>query len=154
MGGIYSAATKTSGAFTPGAAAHGARDCIGAATEFTFMGTGPGECRTINSVELLIADGTAVTSTWEVHLYDVTPPSALADNAVFDIPAGDRASYLGYFTIGQTVDMGSSLYHFADNVGKQIKLRGTSVFAYLVAVSAITPAAVTHTVVIHSTPSL
>lgn len=147
-----STATRVSGAFTPGASAHGALDCIGAAQELTFMGTGPGECRTINSVSLLIADGTAVTTTWQVHLYDVTPPSAIADNGVFDITAADRAVYLGFFTIGQTTDTGSTQYAESSSwVGKQIKLRGTSVFAYLVAVSAITPAAVTHTVTIHST---
>jgi hypothetical protein len=147
----YSSGTKVTADFTPGAAAHGALDCIGAAQEFKFMGTGPGECRTINSVSLMIAGATAVTTTWQVHLYDVTPPSALADNAVFDVPAGDRASYLGFFTIAQTTDTGATQWAASDNAGKQIKLRGTSVFAYLVAVSAITTEAVAHTVTIHST---
>jgi hypothetical protein len=148
-----STATKVSAAFTPGAAAHGALDCIGAAAEFKFMGTGPGEHRTINSVSLVIAGGTAVTTTWQVHLYDVTPPSAIADNAVYNLPAGDQSSYLGFFTITQTADTGDAQYAEVNGVGKQIKLRGTSVFAYLVAVSAITTEAVAHTVTIHSTES-
>jgi hypothetical protein len=136
--------------FTPGAAAHGARDCFGAATAFTYAGNGPGEYRTINTVELMINDPTAVTTVWEIHLYDVTPPSAIADNGVFDIPSGDQASYLGFVSIPQTVDYGTTQYSVVNAVGKQIRLRGTSCFGYLVAVSAITSAAVAHTVTLHT----
>lgn len=145
--------TKSIATFTPGAAAHGARDCFGAAQEFTYVGVSSGNCRTINSVELLINDGTAVTTVWELHMYDVTPPSAIADNGAFDIAAGDQASYLGYVSIPQTVDFGSAQYAKVDFIGQQIKLRGTSVFAYLVAVSAITSAAVAHKVTLHTTAS-
>jgi hypothetical protein len=84
----------------------------------------------------------------------VTPPSAIADDAVFDIPSGDRTSYLGFVAIAQGVDYGATQYGRSLLVGQQIKVRSTSVFAYLVAVSAITTEAVAHTVTLHTTAAL
>jgi hypothetical protein len=71
----------------------------------------------------------------------VTPPSALADNAPFDIPSGDRASFLGIVQLGTPVDYGSTLYVEQNVVNKQIKLAGTNLFGYLVTVAGYTPAA-------------
>lgn len=88
-------------------------------------------------------DATALISgetSYTLHLYNVTPPSALGDNAAFDLPSGDRASYLGNISLGVPVDLGSTLYVEQNGVNKQIKLSGTSVFAYLVTVGAYTPA--------------
>jgi hypothetical protein len=150
MGQNRNSGTKSSAAFTPAASAHGARDVVGGAKEFTFVGNDPGESRIINSVELMIAGATAVTTTWEVHLYTVTPPSAIADDAVFDIASGDRTSYLGFVAIAQGVDYGATQYGRSLLIGQQVKLRGTSLFAYLVNVSAITTEAVAHTVTLHS----
>lgn len=80
---------------------------------------------------------------YRLHLYNVTPPSALGDNAAFDLPSGDRASYLGYVDISTPVDLGSTLYTETNNINKQVKLAGTSLFAYLVTIGAFTPAAQT-----------
>lgn len=99
----------------------------------------------INSAILQVAGATNETSTWRLHLYNVTPPSALADDATFDVPSGDRASYLGYFDFAQLIDLGSTL-HIEATPGKQLTLLGTSLFAYLVNLTTVTPAAVAHTV--------
>jgi hypothetical protein len=137
--------------FTPAATSHAGGDCFGAAQEFVLKdrnGSPPpaGSHLKITSVTFMQATGTNVTSVWRLHLYTVTPPSAIADDAAFDVPAGDRASYLGYVDISQLVDTGSTLFIDMPNLGKQIKLSGTSVFGYLVNVTTLTAEAVAHTI--------
>ena len=145
-----SSGLKSSAAFTPAASAHGARDVVGGVGEFTFVCANPGQPIFINSVELRIAGATAVTTIWEVHLFDITPPSAQLDDAVFNIPSGDYDSYLGFVPIAQTVDYVDSQYGHTLIVTKQLKPRSTSVFGRLVNVSAITTQAVAHTVTLHT----
>jgi hypothetical protein len=114
----------------------------GAALDLGTLGP-TGATIQINSVQLE-GDIAAIPSgqtTWELHLYSVTPPSALADNAAFDIPSGDRPSYLGFIAIATVVDYGSTLYVEANNIGKQVRLAGTHLFGYLKTVGAFTPAA-------------
>lgn len=126
--------------------AYTANDVIGAATgstagiEFTSMGPSGGRI-TITSVSLEIQAAAIISgeTSYVLHLYNVTPPSALGDNTAFDLPSGDRASYLGSINLGTPVDLGSTLYIAQDGINKQIKLSGTSVFAYLVTVGAYTP---------------
>jgi len=144
---------SASATFTPAATSHAGGDCFGAAQEFKLLdrfGAPPaaGSHLKITSVTFTQATGTNVTSVWRLHLYNVTPPSAIADDAAFDVPTGDRASYLGYVDISQLVDMGATLYIDMPNLGKQIKLLGTSVFGYLVNVTTLTAEAVAHTVTI------
>jgi hypothetical protein len=76
-----------------------------------------------------------------LYLYSVTPPSAIADNGAWDLPSGDRASFLGSIAIPTMVDLGSTLYVEVNNIGKQVKLSGTHLFGYLVTVAGFTPAA-------------
>ena len=137
-----------SGAFTPAAASHTAGDVNGAAATFAIGGPASGTFE-IQSATLLIAGGTAETTAWTLHLYNVTPPSALADDSVWDIPSGDRASYQGSISLAQTADVGSSLYIETNNIGKRVALGATgSLFGYLVNGTTLTPQAVTHTVTI------
>lgn len=79
-------------------------------------------------------------TTYLLYLYSVTPPSGLADNAVFDLASGDRASFLGKIAISQIVDEGSTLYIEMNGINKMVKLAGTSLFAYLVTVGNYVPA--------------
>jgi hypothetical protein len=134
--------------------AYTANDVIGAATgstaavQFSFAdrnGTAPiaGSSLWITSIELEI-DAAAIISgetSYNLYLYNVTPPSALGDNAAFDIPSGDRASFIGKISLGTPVDEGSTLYIRTDQVNAQIKLSGTTAFGYLVTVGAYTPTA-------------
>jgi hypothetical protein len=144
---------SASATFTPAATSHTGGDCFGAAQEFKLLdrnGSPPavGSHMKITSLTFTEATGTLVTSAWRLHLYTVTPPSAIADDAAFDVPSGDRASYLGYVDISQLVDLGATLYIDMPNLNKQIKLAGNSVFGYLVNVTTLTAEAVAHTIVL------
>jgi len=127
---------------------YAANDVVGAAAgstaaiEFTNMGPVGGRIE-ISGCELEI-DAAALIGTeaaYRLYLYNVTPPSALGDNAAWDLPAGDRASFLGFIDLGTPVDLGSTLYIQTQNINKRVKLLGTSLFAYLVTVAAHTPTA-------------
>ena len=145
-----SASVSASFARTADTNAYAANDVLGAATgstaALTFSGMGqPGTRIMVTSVELeidLAAIPSGMTS-FRLYLYDATPPSALGDNAAWDLPSGDRANFLGYVDLGTPVDLGSTLYVRTDIVNAQFKLRGTDLFGYLVTNGAYTPASAT-----------
>jgi hypothetical protein len=121
--------------FTPAAAAYLAGDIMQGAREFTNIGpAGGGEVLIVNT--RLRVDAASVVSgetSYTLHLYSVTPPSALADNAVWDLPSGDRASYMGSIALGTPVDLGSTLYVEQTGLAKQVTVpAGGSLFGYLV----------------------
>lgn len=127
---------------------YAANDVVGAATgataALTFASMGPSAGRTVLTSVALQINLAAIISgmtSFRLYLYNVTPPSALGDNAAFDLPSGDRASYLGYVDLGSPIDLGSTLYVELNGVNKQIKLAGTSIFAYLVTIGTYTPSA-------------
>jgi hypothetical protein len=141
--------------------AYAANDVIGSATgstaalTFAIAPSAGGEV-IITSVALE-TDAAAVISGeagYRLHLYNITPPSALGDNAAWDLPSGDRAAYLGYVDLGQPVDLGSTCYIETNGVNKQIKAASGNVFGYLTTLGAFTPASATvrvitlHTVVV------
>lgn len=140
-------AYSASAAFTPAAASHTAGDVNGGAQEFA-LGAPSGINIKIVTASMIIAGGTIETTAWKLHLFNVTPPSALADDAAFTLASGDRASYLGFIDLAQVVDYGDTLY-IEGNPNKQLKLSGTSVFGYLVNGTTLTPQAVAHTVTLN-----
>jgi hypothetical protein len=121
-----------------------AGDVVGAtAAAISFPSLGPAAGRIMITSVALEMDVTAIPAgmtSFRLHLYNVTPPSALADKAAWDLPAGDRASYLGYIDLGSPADLGSTLYVQADKVNKQVLLAGTGLFGYLVTTAGYTPA--------------
>lgn len=124
--------------------AYAANDVEGAtAAAFTFPNMGPPGGEIIITSAALEKDVAAVPSgqsSYRLYLYNVTPPSALADNAAFDLPSGDRASFLGFLDIGAPVDLGSTCYVRSDNIGMQVRLAASgSLFGYLVTSGAYTP---------------
>jgi hypothetical protein len=137
---------------------YAANDVLGAATgstaALTFASMGPSSGRVCITSCSLEIDASAVISgetSYRLYLYNITPPSALGDNAAWDLPSGDRASFLGYVDLGTPVDLGSTLYVQTDNINKQIKLAGTSIFAYLVTVGTYTPtSARVHIITLHT----
>lgn len=144
-GNSYSASVS----FTPAATSHVAGDANGAIGEFTAMGPSAGRIK-IMSASLLIAGATAEATAWRLYLFGVTPPSALADDGAFVLPAGDLASFLGYVDLGTAVDLVDNQWVETHGINKQLKLAGTSLFAYLVNLTTLTPAAVAHTVTLHA----
>lgn len=147
-------AYSASATFTPAAASHLAGDANGTAQEFKLLdrlgGAIPaGSTIRITSATLQINGATIETTAWRVHLFNVTPPSALADDAAFTLASGDRASYLGYVDLSQVVDLGDTLYIDMQNLNKQCKLLGSSLYGYLVNGTTLTPQNVAHVVTLH-----
>jgi hypothetical protein len=148
-------AYTASATFTPAAASHTAGDSVGVAAEFVLRdsrGAVPDPASTflITSASLRIDGGTVETTAWRLHMFSVTPPSALADDAAFTLASGDRASYLGYIDLSQVVDLGDTLHIEMSNIQKQITLTGSSFFAYLVNGTTLTPQAVAHVVTVRT----
>lgn len=115
---------------------------VGATAALTFPAMGPSAGRIMITSASLEIDAAAIISgetSYNLHLYGITPPSALGDNVAFDLPAGDRTSYLGFVSLGAPADLGSTLYVESNIINKQIKLAGTDIFAYLVTVGTYTP---------------
>lgn len=126
--------------------AYTAGDVVGAtaaAIQFVAGAAWPaGGAVIITSAELEIdvAAVPAGMTSFRLYLYSVTPPSALADNAAWDLPAGDRASFVGYVDLGTPVDLGSTLYCRVDGVNAQVGLGVGGLFGYLVTNGGFTPA--------------
>src|SRR5512142_392177 len=70
------------------------------------------------SVRLLIYSGTLPTSmtSLRLHLYSAAP-TAIADNAAWDLPAADRAAYIDYIDLPTPTDLGSTLFTTASYPG-------------------------------------
>lgn len=96
----------------------------------------------IQSVALMFSDSSVPSgmSSFRVHFYTASP-TAIADNAVFNIPSGDRAGYAGFVDLATPTDMGSSLYVQADYCGRLVRLAAasTSLFALIETRGAYTP---------------
>lgn len=140
-----------SATFTPAASSHTAGDCNGAAGTFALAAPSASMFM-ITDVMLEIDGATAEATGWILYLYNITPPSATADDGAWDLPSGDRASFLGQVTIGTAIDKGSTQYVEVHSVNKVVKLAGTSLFGYLVNDTTLTPAAVAHIVTITGIP--
>ena len=124
--------------------AYAAGDVVGAtAAAITFADIGATFGHIVITDADLRIDVAALPSgmtTFRLHLYDATPPSALADNAAFDLPAGDRVNYLGYIDFDQIVDVGSTLYVQMTGVNKKLKMGSEpNLYGYLVSTSGFTP---------------
>lgn len=120
-----------------------AGDVVGGVITFPLAGPAAGYIN-LNDADLRI-DVSAVPAgmaNMRLQLYNATPPSALADNAPWDLPSGDRASYLGYVDIGTPTDIGSTLYIQTGGSGYKEILMGatTNLFGYLQTIGAFTPA--------------
>lgn len=146
--GYASAVTLTRTADTN---AYLANDVIGSATSsggavltFADMGPAAGGEVMITSVSLEIDDTALISgeTSYNLYLYSVTPPSALGDNAPFDIPSGDRTSVIhtGKIALGTPVDEGSTLLVATHGLNQQITVPvGGTIYGYLVTAGAYTP---------------
>ena len=140
-------------AYTAGDVIGSSASAGGAVLSFPSSG-GNGKSFVVNGSELRI-DLNAIPSgmtSLRLYLYSATPPSNLADNAAWDLPAGDASVFLGYVDLGTPVDLGSTLYVQAVNLGKAVRVREDStLFGYLVTIAGYTPASgTTHQIVLHA----
>lgn len=142
---VYSASREVSVSFTPAAAAYAANDVIEGAKEFALIGPTAGS-RVFLVGTVLEIQTTGLQSgetSYNLQLYNVTPPSAYADNAAWDLPSGDRASHIATIPLGTAVDLGSTCKIEVNNINELLTIpSGGSLFAYLVTVGAFTATAV------------
>jgi len=143
--GYEGTATVTRGA---NVTAYSINDVIGGA--LTIANIGPASSHIIiTSIDLIMnitALPAGITGPFTLYLYNVTPPSAVADNAAFTLPSGDRASCLTPLGISLGIPAlaqgGGSVVCQVNNVYQQyVTGSGSSLFAYLVCSTAFTPAA-------------
>lgn len=109
----------------------------------------------VKSSEFEIDRNTMISgeSNYFLHFYSVSPPSVFGDNVPWDLSAGDRASYLGFISLGTPVDLGSTLYIERREQNKIMTLAGTNVYAYLVTTGPYTPQSATnHKITLHFEP--
>ena len=81
----------------------------------------------LQSAALIFSDSAVISGMagFRVHMYS-SSPTAILDNAVFDLLSGERAAYMGYFDFPTPVDLGSTIYTQVDSIGRQIKLAAAS----------------------------
>ena len=96
----------------------------------------------LQSISLVFSDSTVPSGmgAFRVHMYSASP-TAIADNAAFDLLSGDRATYMGYIDLPAPQDLGSTLYTQTDYPGRLIKLAAasTTLFVELETRGAYTP---------------
>lgn len=78
----------------------------------------------------------------KLHLFS-SSPTAVADNAVWDLVANDRDKYMGYVQLGTPAKFGSTLFVESNSINKHIQLTGTSIFCIPVLDAGFTPSAST-----------
>ncbi len=137
------AARMLTQSWTAIAAAIGAGDVLGGAKAIENFGE-PGKIVRILSADLMVEAAAVISgeTSYALALYNVTPPSALADNDPWDIPSGDRAAFLGRFSIETPADIGASLYIQTPALNDDVKMGAfSSLWAYLITVGGFTAAA-------------
>jgi hypothetical protein len=141
-----------SASWTPVAEAYSAGDTISTAQalSWTFSHSGvavpAGSTLRILSSSLKI-DATAVISgetSYTLHLYSRTPPSAQANNAAWALASADLPYYLGSVALGTVVDLGAAVYvkTGGHNLDIALETNVISIYGVLVGVGAATLAAV------------
>lgn len=110
----------------------------------TLASVGPsGGYVIIQSVELAIGNSSVPSgmSGFRLHFYTASP-TAVLDNAAFDLASGEVSAYAGFVDLTTPQDLGSTLYTQIDYTGRLIKLANssTSLFAELETRGAYTPA--------------
>lgn len=148
-----------SATFTTGTTAYAASDVVGAsaanaALDFGVVGISAGNIL-VTSVELEIDSATIISgeTSYNLYLYNVTPPSAINDSSPFTLGAGDRASFLGKVSLPAVVVEGvttATLYVRLDGINQHMLLAGTHLFGYLVSVGAFTPTARVYKITVHT----
>ena len=135
--------THNSGDTTPYTAGDVVGGSVLAAAAITIASIGiAGQVARITGSRLsvgLTAVPASMTS-FTLHLYNATPPSAFADNAVWDLPAGDVSCYCGSVALGTPADLGSTLYIATSNLNLDVQMGATNdLYAYLVTAGGYTP---------------
>jgi len=99
---------------------------------------------TAAALEIDVAAIPAGQGRFRLHLYS-TSPTAINDNAAFNLIAADRAKYLGYIEFPEMNDLGDTLYSSLEEsyfgIRKQITAASGTLYGILQTMSAYTPTA-------------
>lgn len=146
VGAVPSPAYSATATFTPAAAAYLAGDVMDVAKALSL----PAGEMLIKSASLQVAHTALIAGegAYYLALYNVTPPSAHADNDAWDVPAGDRAAFLGRIDLGTPVDLGSTLQMVTIEINLPVTVPVGGLYAELVTANAFTPTAVARKVVL------
>jgi hypothetical protein len=107
--------------------------------EFTNMGViGEDIFITVAKLRIDVAAIPSGMGSFRLHLFNVAP-TAIADNAAFNLIAADRSKYIGYIDLDTTVDLGDTLFNFISNINIQATLVSTSLFGVLETRAVYTP---------------
>jgi hypothetical protein len=104
----------------------------GGSAILTLSNIGPsGGYVLIQSAALIFSDSSVPggMGAFRVHLYS-SSPTAIADNAAFDLVSGERVSYMGYIDLPAPLDFGSTIYTQVDYPGRLAKLAAGSSTLY------------------------
>jgi hypothetical protein len=115
----------------------------GGSAILTLINAGPsGGFVIVQSASLIFSDSSVPSGmgAFRVHFYSASP-TAIADNAAFDLVSGERATYMGYIELPTPQDLGSTIYTQVDYPGRLLKLAAasTSIFAEIETRGAYTP---------------
>jgi len=124
-----------------------ANDVVGTTTsaihEFKNLGKLGGFVQ-LQSIRLQIHVGSIPSGmvNFRLHFYR-TSPTAIADNAVFNLVAADREPYIGFIDLPAPQDFGDTLISQVDYAGFLLQFTGNSnsVFAQLQTLGTFTPGA-------------
>lgn len=104
----------------------------GGSAIITFTSAGPsGGFILLQSASLIFSDSVVPSGmgSFRLHMYSAIP-TAIADNAPFDLLSADRTNYMGYADFSAPLDLGSSLYTQTDYSGRLMKLAAASTTMY------------------------
>lgn len=140
--------------FTPAAAAYSGADVISTAKEFAFTFANGAVVPAGSLIRIVTSiiriDQTAVISgetSYSLALYNVTPPSAQADNAAWTLASADLAAFLGTLALGTPADLGAACYvktQFTDQ--QDFKLITSSLYGALITAGGFTATAVARSI--------
>jgi hypothetical protein len=110
-----------------------------------------GELKLVSS--LFYVEDTALIASeagYTLKLYSSLPANIPADNAAWDIPAGDRTAYQGSLAIGTPVDIGSTLVVEVDTYTKQISVASSGItYGVLQTLAGFTATATVRNIILH-----
>lgn len=134
--------TADTNAYTAGDVVGSSTSSGGAVLVFDDLGPGATQRHMVTSTRMLwqVTSVPSGATSFRLQLYNASPPSALADNAAWDLPSGDWSSYMGYVDLGTPADAGAALYCEANILNKQIAVLDGNIYGYLVTNGGFTPA--------------
>lgn len=117
-----------------------AGDVVGGAFQLTGLPPGRDLLTTLVALRINVSGIPAGMTSFTMHYYAGTPPSAIADNDQWDLTAADRAVYLGFTDVGSPADKGATLFCQVKQDCTHLRPASTGVYCYIVTNGAFTPA--------------